>query len=406
MKDHSRLFPDLRALEIHPVQQDGQRLLLLADPLRLRGKQILVPLELAPLLGLMDGENSIDALVGSSGSVLGHPLSKDQIQNLVDKLDQLAMLRGDSYDAAYSDALDAYRNGSHRGSFLAGTSYPTDPEACKAEFDDYISHAGARSVAFQPRGLISPHIDYERGWQVYARTWSTARHALESADLAIIFGTDHYSEEAPITLTRQNYATPFGILPTPPNWVEAAAKPLEPYSPFKGELRHRSEHSIELAAVWLHFMRAGKPIELLPVLCGDIDEFTSQGEDRSAQESLHSFLAVLRQALDQRQAIVIAAADLSHVGPAFGDLVLDQPDLEGISQYDDHLMKTIEDGDADAFLGEISRNGNRTNVCGTAPIYLTIETLAPTTATRIAYQHCPADSNGTSYVTICGHLFA
>jgi AmmeMemoRadiSam system protein B len=406
MKQDSRQYPDLRALEVHPVMQDGQRLLLLADPLHLRGKQILLSIELAPLLGLMNGENSIDTLAELSGPTLSLPLSRDQIHNLVEQLDQVAMLRGESFDSAYADALDAFRRADHRGSFLAGTSYPTDPEACMAEFDDYLARAGSVPQADQARGLISPHIDYERGWQVYARTWSAARQVIQSADLAIIFGTDHYSDQAPITLTRQHYATPFGILPTSQEWVEAIAETLAPYSPFGGELRHRSEHSIELAALWLHYLRAGKHIELVPVLCGDIEGLTRHGKDGHAQDALHPFLSTLRLMLDQRKVIVIAAADLSHIGPAFGDLVLDRPDLAGLSEYDDQLMNAIEAGDSDAFLGQILQSGNRTNVCGTAPIYLALETLAPTTASRIAYQQCPADSDGTSFVTICGHLLA
>ena len=41
------------------------------------------------------------------------------------------------------------------------------------------------------RGVVSPHIDYARGGPVYKAVWSAAEQAVQDADLAIIFGTDH-----------------------------------------------------------------------------------------------------------------------------------------------------------------------------------------------------------------------
>ena len=63
-------------------------------------------------------------------------------------------------------------------------------------------------------GLISPHIDYPRGWRTYARTWQLAADAVEEAELVILLGTDHGGGAGALTLTRQNYATPWGVLPT------------------------------------------------------------------------------------------------------------------------------------------------------------------------------------------------
>ena len=43
----------------------------------------------------------------------------------------------------------------------------------------------------------------------------------KQAELVIILGTDHYGSDGSITLTTKPYKTPFGVLPTEPDLVEA-----------------------------------------------------------------------------------------------------------------------------------------------------------------------------------------
>ena len=47
--------PKLRAIQVHPIEHQGQPMLLLRDPLGLSEAQIAVPRALGPLLALMDG---------------------------------------------------------------------------------------------------------------------------------------------------------------------------------------------------------------------------------------------------------------------------------------------------------------------------------------------------------------
>ena len=63
-------------------------------------------------------------------------------------------------------------------------------------------------------------------------------------------------------------------------------------------------------------------------------------------------------------------------------------------------------GDVEGFFGAIRRDGDRRNVCGLAPIYLTLRVLSPVEGERVAYDRCPADQNGTSLVSICGVVFS
>jgi AmmeMemoRadiSam system protein B len=232
--------------------------------------------------------------------------------------------------------------------------------------------------------------------------WDQAAEAAAEADLVILFGTDHYGND-PFTLTRQSYATPYGILPTPQNIVDHLVDVLGEEEAFAGELRHRNEHSLELVAVWLHHMRGGRPVELVPILCGSL----GRGQNGPVSQQAEAVVAALRQEIAGRKALVVASGDLTHVGTAFGGGPLDATLRAQIRRADEELIDHMRAGDADAFLRSIRRVQNRYNVCGVSPIYLTMRLLGGVgIAGRAAgYASCPADATDTSAVTIGGVLF-
>ncbi len=138
-----------------------------------------------------------------------------------------------------------------------------------------------------PIGLLSPHIDYGRGGEVYAQIWKRAALAAREAELVILLGTDHYGSDL-FSLTRQNYATPYGVLPTDTEIVDRLAAAIGEDAAYAGELRHRGEHSLELVAVWLHHMRAGKPVPLVPILTGSFHPFMEDGIEPQDDETIRS----------------------------------------------------------------------------------------------------------------------
>jgi AmmeMemoRadiSam system protein B len=168
-------------------------------------------------------------------------------------------------------------------------------------------------------------------------------------------------------------------------------------------LHHAGEHSIELAAVWLHHVRDGRPVELVPILCGSFFHFIQTPYEPAQDPVFERALSALREVLAGRRTLVVAAADLAHIGPAFGD---PRPvDFMGRAQLatdDDALIETICHGDAEGFYHRIEAERDRRNVCGLAPIYLTLRLLEETKGERAGYDRCPADQNNTSWVSVCG----
>jgi AmmeMemoRadiSam system protein B len=400
--------PKLRPVEAHPIQHQGQAMVLLHDPLRLSDTTIAIPRALAPVLALMDGTRDEAGLEAALQVRAGVRLAPGLLSKLLSDMDQAYLLDNKRFAAALRDTLAAYRQAPHRPVTLDGASFPTDPGEAAAHLQGYIDRlppAGPDLIGEAIRGVVSPHIDYQRGGSVYAEVWRAAARAAREAELVIVLGTDHQGSHATLTLTRQSYATPWGILPTDNRVVDALAAALGDDAVFAEELHHRGEHSIELAAVWLHFIRGGEAVPTVPVLCGHFGSFVEGQADPAAYGPFTTALDLLREVMAQRRTLVVAAADLAHMGPAFGDPYgLDFIGQARLRNADGRLLDAVNAGNPTVFFELLKAEGDRRHVCGLPPIYLTLRLLEPVRGRPAGYDLCPADPTGQSFVTIAGVL--
>jgi hypothetical protein len=398
--------PTLRAVEVHPIQHQGQPMLLLRDPLQLSDTSIAVPRQVAPLLGLMDGTRSETELEASLQVRAGIRLAPGLLSRLLSDLDSAFLLENERFLAAKRQALEAYWQAPFRPLTLDGASFTGAPERAAAHLQAYgagLPPPDAQLGEGLIRGLVSPHIDYQRGGAVYAQVWRAAAREAREAELVILLGTDHQGSAAALSLTRQSYATPWGLLPTELEVVESLAGALGHEAVFAEELHHRNEHSIELAAVWLHFTRDGHPVPVVPVLCGHFGSFVAGEAEPAGYPPFEEALSLLRGVMAERRTLVVAAADLAHVGPAFGaPYGLDMIGQAQLRNADERLLDTVYAGDASSFFDVLKAEDDRRNVCGLPPIYLTLRLLEPTTGKPAGYALCPADPQGLSFVTIAG----
>lgn len=395
-------YPRIRAVDVRPIRRNGRPYLLLRDPLRLSEQMALIPQPLAPLLALCDGTRDLRAIRAALMVRYGVRVDEETLRSLIATLDELYLLENERFREAQARALEIYRRAPFRPPMLAEEVYPGDPTALRQQLRRFEEEARGEDPEETGRGLLSPHIDYARGGRIYARVWRRAAPFVREADLVILLGTDHYGEDRSITLTRQHYATPFGVLPTALPIVDALAQALGEDAAFAGELRHRGEHSIELAAVWLHAIREGKPVEMVPILCGPFVSFIGEDRDPISDPVIARFVETLRTFIAGRRAVVVAAGDLAHVGPAFGGRPLDLRGRARLKADDEALIDRMAAGDAAGFFAEIRRTKDRNNVCGVSPIYLALRALEPTAGEPVGYELCPADEQGTSVVSICG----
>jgi AmmeMemoRadiSam system protein B len=395
--------PKIRNVNVQRTIYQGEPVFLIQDRLKLTEAAIVLPQVLGPLVMLCDGEHSLPEITAALEIRFGLRLSQEIIESLLAQFDEALLLEGETFEQIKRQAIAEYRAAPFRPAALAGPSYPAEPEALRQMLQGYLDEVnGIAPSSPASRGIISPHIDYQRGGPTYAQLWASAAEAVRQAELVIIFGTDHNGGYGTITLTPQNYATPLGVMPTDIALVNRLADVLGPEHAFADELHHRGEHSIELALVWLQYIRGEVPCSVLPVLCGTFHHFMIGQADIKTQAAFEAFVEILRQEMTQRRTLVVAAGDLAHLGPAF-----DGPPLDALAQAqmkvdDTVLMDTLAKGSAATFFQLMQDGQHERNVCGLSPFYFTLSTLGQTRGQTIAYDRCPADHRNTSFVSICG----
>lgn len=395
--------PKLRPVQPSLVHHEGNAYIVLGDPLNLSENAVAVPQQLGPLLELCDGTRDLRALQAAFELRTGVRLGQEFLQQLVSHLDEALLLESDRFAEARAGLVSEFHAAPARAPALAGSGYPADPRQLKEELERHLDGIDRMAVRADLRGLVSPHIDYRRGGPVYARVWSMAAPTIADIDLAIIFGTNHIGGYTLFTLTRQNYSTPWGGLPTAAELVSDLAADLGERAVFEWELCHKQEHSIELALVWLHYFLGDRQCEVLPILCGSFDPFINGHGHPNQNEQINTVVDRLREVIASRKALVVAAADLAHVGPAFGDpQPLDAVARAGITAADTELINAVCSADADRFYEQVNRESDRRRICGLSPIYMTLRLLGPARGELTGYTHCPADETNGSLVSICG----
>ena len=97
--------------------------------------------------------------------------------------------------------------------------------------------------------------------------------------------------------------------------------------------------------------------------------------------------------------------DFAHVGPAFGDdYIMDETRRTALRQADHNLVQAVIRGDDASFYNQIAAVEDRNKVCGFSSIYLLLRYLQGTEGVQVAYDHCPADDEDHSLVSIAGIL--
>ncbi|MBK7217891.1 MAG: AmmeMemoRadiSam system protein B [Candidatus Promineofilum sp.] len=396
--------PRLRLLDFQRIYHQGEPMWLLRDPWQLGERQLIFPDALAQLLLFCDGTRDTRQIQAALSEHLDTTVPFDIVTEALAQLDAAYLLANDRSEARRQALVAGYRAQPHRPPALADLSYPASPAALDELFRGYGDGDTADAAAWQGRGVVSPHIDYQRGGPVYARVWRRAAPAVLAADLVLIFGTDHNGSAGSVTLTPLPYATPYGVLPTDGVLIDRLAAALGPEAAYAEELNHRQEHSVELSAVWLHhvFHTAGvAPCPMVPILVGSFHHFVTSGSHPAQEERFNRFLDTLRRETAGRRVLAVGSVDLAHVGPAFGDAFgMDAGRRSRLRGEDEALMTAVTAGDAPGFYRRIAAVDDRNRICGFSPLYLMLSYLGPATGRRVAYEHCPADAADTSLVSI------
>ena len=396
----------LRVVHTQPAIEKGRRGIVLSDPMGISNDMVFVPGPLTLLLPLMDGTRDLATLKTGFELRTGTTIGAMTVEQVVSKLDEALFLENERFNRAYAEALNEYRSAPSRPPVLTGMCCPLEPNELHEFLDSHLSEAGNGGDKYPDdiKGMISPHIDYARGGDIYAKVWSRAKDALHQTDLIVILGTDHNDIEANITPTYQSYETPWGIVPTSKKLVDEFVNELGE-GIFKCEMHHRQEHSIEAALIWAHHLLHDREFEVLPILCGSFQPLIDKGESPANETAIQTTIRILKRLASQRHTFIVAAADLAHQGPVFGDpRPLDLLGRNRMAKHDEELINIMCRGNAEDFFSVIREEGDSRHVCGVSPIYIALAALE-TEGKFIGYEQCPASEDASSLVSICGILY-
>ena len=400
--------PHLRDLSPRWIQRQDGVFLHLEDDLGLAKTAVQIPQNLTPILLLCDGTRALPAINGAL-LLQGISIGEKRIYNLIEQLDDALLLENGKFVAEKVKAIQKYRNSKHRPMSFAGTIYPStisDLDLFIEESKSKFKRAG-QSDEYDGvlQGLLSPHIDFARGYATYAELWKESEEDLDGIEQVVILGTDHSGGLGSITPTMQNYQTPYSELETDLEGIKLIETAISGKDPYNEELHHIKEHSIELALTWLHNSMEGKQFKLLPILCGSFQKFIIDKQQPDSDETINNVIDSISEYRKRARTLVIAAGDLAHVGPEFGDeTTMDELSLGDLASKDHISLASIEKGDPDNFFQTSAEEADVRKICGLTPIYLMGKILSDCKGYSVGYDQCPADQNRTSFVSIAGTL--
>ena len=400
--------PHLRDLSPRWIQRQDGVFLHLEDDLGLAKTAVQIPQNLTPILLLCDGTRALPAINGAL-LLQGISIGEKRIYNLIEQLDDALLLENGKFAAEKDKAIQKYRNSKHRPMSFAGTIYPStisDLDLFIEESKSKFKRSG-QSDEYDGvlQGLLSPHIDFARGYGTYAELWKESEEDLDGIEQVVILGTDHSGGLGSITPTMQNYQTPYSELETDLEGIKLVETAISGKDPYNEELHHIKEHSIELALTWLHNSMEGKQFKLLPILCGSFQKFIIDKQQPDSDETINNVIDSISEYRKRARTLVIAAGDLAHVGPEFGDeTTMDELSLADLASKDHISLASIEKGDPDNFFQTSAEEADVRKICGLTPIYLMGKILSDCKGYSVGYDQCPADQNRTSVVSIAGTL--
>jgi AmmeMemoRadiSam system protein B len=400
--DGGNEYPRLRPLEAFPASVQGQEVLCLRDPMHYTDAVVSVPPQTAVILHLFDGAHSILDIQEAFARRFGTLVFREKILEVIQSLDEHLLLDSPRFAGHRARVEEEFRQAPERPARLVGMSYPTDPDALRAELGSYFDAEGGPGdtppspLAGRLTGLIVPHIDFGRGGPCYAWGYRELAGVLP-VDRWVILGTVHVPIARPFALTRKDFATPLGPAETDRAFVEALlARVGDRY--LEDEFAHRGEHSIELQCVFLrHLVPAGHPVRIVPILCGSFHQFVEGRRSPGPADEVEEFLGALGETLAVQggRTVVLASADLSHVGPQFGDPQPVTPgQLREVEAADREVLGSVEGGEAEAFFRAVARDGDRRRICGLPPVYAALRVLGGSRG-RLLHYGCWPDPHGT-----------
>lgn len=356
---------------------------MLRDTQGVASTHAVLPMELVPIVARFDGTSTCEEIAKQASKETGERISVDLVVRLAGELEEGLFVDGAPYrrerariEREFADA--DIRPASHAGGAYHGDSKKLVEYIQKECFGRSAAGNGAPPTNGSGKllGLIAPHIDPWRGARCYGEAYGALGKALPAdADTFVLFGTSHAPMREPFALCRKAFDTPLGRLEADKDAIDGIAEACE-FDAYADQFNHKREHSLEFQAVFLRHLLGNRPARIIPILAG-LGEQQSNGASPKHSRAVERFLGAVRKVVDAKRAVVIAGADLAHVGPRFGDpKPFDEGERAALDETDRESLDHARRGDAEGFWRHVADDLETRRVCGLAPIYSLLRTVA------------------------------
>ena len=380
--------PALRRVHPVPLQKDNQVFLGLQDPCMLYPQMMVVPPQAFQVMQFFNGERSVDEIAGTLKLADIAPLLE-----LVKKLDEFGLLWGPTCESL-EDKKKADLQAS--GAFAAGAtrSLGEDPAVIRAQLEKWLDEAEDAEIDEPIAGLVACHLDYGRGHPVYASSYRTIAKAAKP-DRVVILGTNHFGLGDGVVMSDLGFESPLGRMPVD-GGIVARVRAQTGRKLFVDILDHVPEHSIQLHIPWVQHLFGSVPVVAALVPDPVVGLLSDDGERLGVDE----FVSVLGGALaaEGGRTLFIASADMSHVGPAFGEptAVGDQRRRE-VEAHDRAMMKEFIAG-PDQLVARMRELKNPTRWCSVGCMSAVAKLAKPSGVELIDYRQA-VDEQGNALVS-------
>ena len=394
--------PQLRPLQAVRLSERREDGIAVCDPGGLSDVMLTLPHVALHLMTMMDGRHTCEEIREKFYRTAGQLVSPDSIHSLLEYLERAHFLEGPTFEAHYRALQDEYRSDPVR-QLPPGSALQT-LENSGSSFDEMLARVKPVDLPGPVCGLIAPHLDYPRGRPCYAKAYATLRNR-PAPERVVILGTNHFSRSAGVVATKSHFVTPLGVTRTEGSFIEqleARCGDLRAY-----ELDHAREHSIELQVAWLQHLFGPDEFLMVPFLCPDPWGPRDAAPGNDLGVNLRDFAGALRESVADSpgDTLIVAGADLSHVGPEFGDeRPLDDLFLKETAEIDERALAQLVANGPDGWLRSIGVEDNPTRICSAGCVFA-LATALPHASAMVLEYHQAVDPESQQGVTCAAVAF-
>ena len=377
--------PALRPVEsiVVPDREHG-KVHVLRDTQGVTDANAVVPPVLVPIVSRFTGRRTCAEIAAEASKELGQELPVEVVVRLAEELERGLFLQGPVFREARARVEREFAEASVRPATHAGGAYHGDAPKLRKYIEE--SCLGAANGAGAPAAkdgtmvaLVAPHIDPWRGAVGYGHAYGALAAALPAdADTFVLFGTSHAPMGAPFALCRKAFATPLGDVAADTASIDALAASADGFDPYADQFNHKREHSLEFQVVFLKHVLGARPFRIVPVLAG-LGAQQVSGEDPAGDAAVSRFLGGVRRLVEARpgRVVVVAGADLAHVGPRFGaEQPYDAEQRATLEGLDRGSLERAAAVDGAGFWADVARDLDDRRVCGLGPIWSLLQSVS------------------------------